>query len=144
MSAGASVTVRAALEDVAREVGGSLDAPLLSLGRPLLGDPGVATVGLESLDRVAGGLAWGALPGEDLGAWLARVPLGAPVAQVVALERPGARGLLDRVMLLPTRERPVALEDVCTRLFLAGVGALRVIEVEPMRSLVAVIGRRRF
>ena len=136
--------VRAALEDVARELGRTLDAPLVSLGRPLLRDAGVATVGLESTERVAGGLAWGALPAEDLGAWLARVPLGAPVAQVVALERSGARGLLDRVMLLPTRERPVALEDVCTRLFVGGVGALRVIEVEPMRNLVAVVGRRRF
>jgi hypothetical protein len=58
--------------------------------------------------------------------------------------RPGPRGLLDQVMLLPARERPVPLEDVCTLLFVAGLRAMRVIDVEPRRGLVAVLGRRSF
>ncbi len=146
MSASPSTTLRAALEDTAREIGHPLVGPLLELGRPLLRDPNaLPTVPLEaSGDEVSGGLAWGALSSEQLGAWLARVPINAVAAQVVARERAGARGLLDRVMLLPAREHPVPLEEVCTTLFLGGLGAMRVIELEARRGLVAVLGRRRF
>lgn len=145
MSASPSAVLRAALEDTARELGRPLGAPLLELGRPLLRDANaLPTVPLDAEGEVSGGLAWGAPSPEQLGAWLARLPLGAVAAQVVARERPGARGLLDRVMLLAVRERPVPLEEVCTALFLGGVGAMRVIEVESRRGLVAVLGQRRF
>lgn len=145
MSAGGFVTLRAALEDAAHEAGRTLDAPLVVLGRALLREAStLETVTLDSSEQVAGGLAWGALTAEQRTAWLARVPVGAVAAQVVARERAGARGLIDRVMLLPTRERPLPLEDVCTSLFVGGVRALRVIDLEPLRNLVAVIGRRAF
>lgn len=141
--------LRAALEDVAREAGRELSrGPLVEIGRPLLGAldaiPRVTHDAVPQSLELGGGLAWGTLSPEARSAWLAQVPIGAATAQVFASARPGARGVLDRVMLLAARESPQPLEEVCTALFLAGVGALRVIELEPRRNVVGVVGIRRF
>jgi hypothetical protein len=142
--------LRAALEDLGREVGrevvGPLSRPFVELGRPLLADG----LGLERVPHdapvaeAAGGLAWGSQERDALAAWMARVPVGSVAAHVFASERAGPRGVLDRLMLMPSRERPRPLEEVCTTLFLLGVGAQRVIALEPHRNVVGVIGVRRF
>jgi hypothetical protein len=139
----ASEILRAALEETARELGRSLDGPLEQLGRPFLPTT-LPTVAFESPLDAVGGLAWGALPTPQIAAWLARVPRGGVAAQVVARGRPGPRGLLDRVMLRPSRERPVSLEEPCTALFLHGLRWMRVIDLEPRRNLVAILGARTF
>ncbi len=149
MSDSASRRLRAAF-DAAREESGALAGPLVEIGRPLLDDGhGLSRVPHDTSaeagsDAVGGGLAWGTLSDEALAAWMARVPIGAVAAQVFASARPGARGMLDRVMLLPARETPQVLEEVCTALFVRGLGSLRVIELEPRRNVVGVLGVRRF
>ncbi|MBX7197098.1 MAG: hypothetical protein K1X94_33930, partial [Sandaracinaceae bacterium] len=130
------VRLRAALEDVARESGVAWDGAA-ELGRPLFGEP----VGAGSSAGSAS-VAWGSLDDAQRSSWVASVRPGAVLAQVFARERPGARGVLDRVLLLPARQRPLALEDVCTALFLEGVRAMRVIELEERRNVVVVIGLR--
>lgn len=118
--------------------------PIVAHGRPLL-------VGLEAApwkpgvrlaDPTAAGVIWG-LPGQEaLSALLASLPPGARVACVTPVRRGGARGALDRVLLVGSRHAPVLLEDVCTRLFVSGVGGLGVFEIDARRNVVAVVGRK--
>ena len=140
--------LRAALEDAGREGGREVlgSRPLVELGRPLLADlSGLERVPCDaSIGEAAGGLAWGSQEREALAAWMARVPVGAAAAHVFACQRAGPRGVLDRLLLMPSRESPRPLEEVCTTLFLLGLGAQRVIELEPRRNVLGVIGVRRF
>ncbi len=136
-------TLRAALEDASREGSVSLGGGWVELGRPLFASPVAPSTGAASgASEAAVALAWGTVSDEERARWIASVRPGAVLAQVFSRERPGARGMLDRVLLLPARERPLPLEDVCTALFLHGVRGLRVIELEARRNVVAVIGRR--
>jgi hypothetical protein len=122
--------------------------PRVAHGRPLF--QGVAAAPWPRApagDDVATGLLWGLPDDDELDALIAALGEGATVACVTAIARGGARGALDRVLLLGSgllgsRHTRALLEDVCTRLFLRGVGELRVHELEPRRNVVVVTGRR--
>ncbi len=114
----------------------------LELGRPLLA--GLATAGPDvPRERFAAGVAWGWHEPSELEPWLDRIERGGVVAQVVPVARGGARGTVDRVLLLASGHTPVELDEVCTALFLRGVAELRVIELEARRHIFAVTGRKR-
>jgi len=118
---------------------------VVEVGRPVWSDPTVLTTQAwsEDVHDAVAGLAWGVLPDDAVSRWVAAVRPGGVLAWVIAVTRPGLRGALDRLALLPSRHAPTSLEDVCTGLFVQGVGSLRVFPLEPHRSLVAVVGVRR-
>jgi hypothetical protein len=118
---------------------------MIARGRALL--PGLPALDWSEAASVEGafsaGVAWGLPSPADLDELVARVPAGARVACVAPIRRGGARGALDRVLLVGSAHVPVELDDVCTLLFVHGVADLRVYELEARRNLVAVVGTRR-
>lgn len=137
--------LRGAIRDAAALPAGADAGRLIELGRPLWTD--AATLATEPWTQgvagASGGLAWGAPRPEALDGWIGAVRSGGVLACVIAVARPGPRGVLDRLALLPSRVAPSSLEDLCTALFVGGVGSLRVYPIEPRRNLVVVVGVRR-
>jgi hypothetical protein len=131
--------------DAATRLGTLVPAPRVAHGRALFAglDASAWTPAQEGPGAGRGsGLLWGLPDDASLAALLATLADGATVACVIPIERGGARGMLDRVLRVGSPHTPAALEDVCTRLFVSGVGQLRVYELDPRRNVVAVVGCR--